>query len=272
MNVTASALDLLSAAAQLANGTNQAAIAINAGVPGIAAATLQLAIGERPQGTSWTAVGAAGASAHTAQTRLLLTVTLGGEGGIASVKLPIYLELASATATLESVKCSYPSASSSTATVAVTPAVLDAWIGNVTPSLMRDFSAAPNPGPAKLVDTPLLDISGRAHAAITNLSPTSLVFRQSDIAQQTRKTTSTTNLVSSLLSRLIGDLTVTVNVGGLSLGLPGAVNKTVAGIVAKGAQPIDQLLTGVLGTLGVQAGQASTWVTGIRCDGAVLVN
>jgi len=36
--------------------------------------------------------------------------------------------------------------------------------------------------------------------------------------------------------------------------------------------PIDQLVAGLLGTLGIGLGQADTWVSGVRCSGAVLVN
>jgi uncharacterized membrane protein len=46
----------------------------------------------------------------------------------------------------------------------------------------------------------------------------------------------------------------------------------VAGILAGVTSPVDQLLASVLQTLGVGIGQADVWVTGVRCDGAVLVN
>jgi uncharacterized membrane protein len=38
------------------------------------------------------------------------------------------------------------------------------------------------------------------------------------------------------------------------------------------ARSVDQLLASVLATLGVGIGQADVWVSGVRCDGAVLVN
>src|SRR5205085_5168297 len=123
-----STLDMLSMAAQLANGQHQVQLALDLNVPGITSATLQLAIGEPPKGTTWVSVGSAGASVHTAQTRLLLTLQLAGSGSIASVTLPIYLELASGTATLAAIKCGYPDNSSSTVTLGVSPAVLDSWI------------------------------------------------------------------------------------------------------------------------------------------------
>jgi uncharacterized membrane protein len=41
-----------------------------------------------------------------------------------------------------------------------------------------------------------------------------------------------------------------------------------ANLLASDTAALDQ----VLATLGVGIGQADVWVTGIRCDGAVLVN
>ncbi len=40
---------------------------------------------------------------------------------------------------------------------------------------------------------------------------------------------------------------------------------------ANAATPLDQILNGVLGTLGIGLGQADSWVSGVRCGGAVLV-
>ena len=46
----------------------------------------------------------------------------------------------------------------------------------------------------------------------------------------------------------------------------------MTGIVGGATASIDQMLASVLATLGVGIGQTDVWVTGIRCDGAVLVN
>jgi len=265
-------LDLVSATAQAANGGNQVAIGLDAGLPGIVGATLRLAIGERPQGRSGVAFGGIGVSAHTAQTRLLLDVTLAGVGSIASVRLPIYLEIAAASATLESIACTRPDISGSTVTLSVKPAVLDAWIGDVTPAMMTNFDSAPNPGAATLVSIPLLQVTGRAHAQIANLEPRSVVFSHSDIKNRTRKTVSTSDLTSSLLSSLIEDLDLDVRLLSFGLGLPGGLQSTVAGIIAGATKPLDALLANVLAGLGIRLGQAHVWTTGIRCDGAVLVN
>ncbi len=270
--VSASALDMVTATAQLANGQNQVAVGLDVNIPGIAGAVMKLSIGERPVGTSWVTVGAAGASVHTAQTRLLLIVDVNGAGSIASVKLPIYLEIASATAKLNSVSCGFPDASTSTVTLGVTPAVIDAWIGDVSAADFVNFKRAPSPSAAQLISTPLLRVSGRAHATVTNMSATPVTFSNADISRQAKKTVGTSDFTASLLSRLFRDLSLDVAVLGLGIGLPGAVTAQVGNILANAARPIDQLLASVLSTVGVGLGQADVWVLGVRCDGAVLVN
>jgi uncharacterized membrane protein len=266
------AFDLLSAAAQLANGQYQIEAALAVNVPGIAAANLKVTVGERPQGTSWITVGAEGASVHTAQTRLLLTVQLAGSGAASLISLPIYLEIAPATATLKNLSCGFPDVTISSAAVDVTPGVLDAWIGDVSTAAMTNFSTPPNPPPAALVNTPLIKISGRAHANVSNMSASAVTFSYSDIAQQTKKTVGTTDFSSTLVRGLLRDTKLDVNVLGLGLGLGQTALSSVVSTTLSAATPaIDQVLSSVLQTLGVGLGQADVWMLGIRCDGAVLV-
>jgi uncharacterized membrane protein len=71
---------------------------------------------------------------------------------------------------------------------------------------------------------------------------------------------------------LLSSLNLGVSVGGLGLSLPSGVTQIVSGIISAELAPLNQLLTDILATAGVSIGQATVWVTGIRCDGAVLVN
>ena len=75
----------------------------------------------------------------------------------------------------------------------------------------------------------------------------------------------------SLTGSLLGDLSLNVQVGPLGLPIPG-LGGLVCGIIGNAAGSIDQLLAQVLATLGIGIGQADVWVTGVRCDRAVLVN
>jgi uncharacterized membrane protein len=271
VGVSVSIFDLLSATGAVANGTHQIATSINLGLPGIANVSLTATIGERPVGSSWVALGAQGASVHTAQTRVLLSVQLIGTGPVSVINLPVYIEVASGTATLNAVTCGHPNVSTSDVTLGVTPGIVDAWIGNVTNAELNNFTTKPNPPAATLVNLGLITVTGLAHAGMGNTTPVSVDFSYTDIQSQVKKTVTTTNFTSSLTSSLLGDLSLTVNVGPLGLPIPG-LGSTVAGIIGGATSSVDQVLASVLATLGVGVGQADVWVTGIRCDGAVLVN
>lgn len=271
IGVNVSAYDLLSATAALANGTNQISTGVNLNLPGIAGVTLMATVGERPVGTSWITVGSTGVSVHTAQTRILLKIQLIGSGSVSVVNLPVYVEVAAGTATLNSVSCGYPSMSTSTVALGVSPGLVDAWIGDVTPAMMTNFSTKPNPPAANIVNLGVIQVSGRAHATMANASPTTVTFSYADIQAQTKKTVNTTSFTSSLTSSLLGDLQLGVQLGPLGLPIPG-IGALVASIIGGATGSIDTLLNSVLQTLGIGLGQADVWVTGIRCDGAVLVN
>jgi uncharacterized membrane protein len=266
-----SALDLLSAIAEVANGTHQIATSVNLGLPGIASVSLIATIGERPVGTSWLEVGSAGASVHTAQTRILLQVQLLGSGPVAAINLPIYVEIASGTATLNAVTCGYPNISASNVTLGVTPGIVNAWIGNVTPAQLSNFTTAPNPPPATLVNLGLTTVTGLANANMGNTTPTNVNFSYADIQSNLGQTVTTTNFTNSLTSSLLSSLSLTVTVAGLGIPIPG-LGSTVAGIIGGATSSVDQVIAQVLATLGVQVGSATVWVSSIRCDGAVLVN
>jgi uncharacterized membrane protein len=271
MGVAVSLLQLLNATAQIANGTHQIATGLAVSLPGIASVSLVVTIGERAQGSSWLAVGSQGASVHTAQTRVLLSIQLLGAGPVPAVNLPVYVEVASGTATLNAVSCGFPDISTSTVTLGVTPGIVNAWIGNVTMADMTNFTTEPNPPAATLVNLGLITVSGRANAYMGNTTPTNATFTYPQIQALTPQTVTTTNFTSSLVGSLLGNLSLNVTVIGLGLPIPG-LGATVAGILAGVTVPVDQLLASLLQTLGIGLGQADVWVTGVRCDGAVLVN
>jgi uncharacterized membrane protein len=263
--------DLLSATGAIANGAHQIAAAVNLGLPGVAGVNVVATIGEHPQGSSWITVGARGASVHTAQTRVLVSVQLLGSGSVSVVNLPVYVEIASGTATLDAVSCGFPSVNTSTVKLGVTPGIVDAWIGNVTTAEMTNFTNKPNPGPATLVNLGAVQVTGKAHAGMGNTTPTSVNFSYADITAKTKKTVTTTNFTQSLTGSLLGDLALTVKVGPLGLPIPG-LGGAVSGIISGATGSVDQVLASVLATLGIGLGQADVWVSGVRCDRAVLVN
>ncbi|MDH7799879.1 MULTISPECIES: TadG family pilus assembly protein [unclassified Beijerinckia] len=280
LNATISALNLVSTIAQISGGANQAAVALSLGLPGIASVNLALTIGERPVGTSAVTVGAVGSTAYTAQTRLLLQVSLVGSGKASLINVPIYVEVANAYARLTALSCSPSNLSSSSVTLGVKPGIIDAWIGNVTPAAMTNFSSPPTFGPATLVNAlGVITVKGSAHVGMGNMTETPLTFSYADITAGTVKSTSTTSFVTPLLTSLIGDLDMQATalggllnldflfLGGL-LGTQNLITNTLT--AATGA--LDTVLSSVLTALGINIGGADAWVTGVSCGNAVLVN
>jgi len=289
VSVTLDALDLLSAIAQIANGKNQISTALALNIPGIASASLQLAIGERPVGTSLVAISATNATVSTAQTRLSLNVQLLANGQSSLLSLPIYVDLAAATATLTALQCVPQNPAASTTTLSVKPSVANAYIGFVTPSAFTNFSAPLNPDTATLLNVSLLGIpvakvTGGARATIS--SAASLVtFTYDDVyppppeKSPRGKDTSTTDLLVPLLNSLNASLTdpsnpqrLTVVALGLPINVPAGLGVLVSSTINLAISPIDQLLSSVLRALGINIGNATTWVTGMSCTNSVLVN
>lgn len=271
LGASVSVFDLVSAVAQIANGSHQIATSVNLGLPGIANVSVLATVGERPVGSSWVEMGNQGVSVHTAQTRLLVSIQVLGSGPVSTINLPIYVEVASGTATLNAVSCGRPNINTSQVTVGVTPGIVDAWIGGVTAADMTNFTTKPNPPPATIVNLGLITVAALAHAGMGNTTPTNVNFSYSDIQSGVKKTVTTTNFLSSLTGSLLGDLSLTINVGPLGLPIPG-LGGLVTGILNGVTSPVDQVLASLLATLGIGLGQVDVWVLGIRCDGAVLVN
>lgn len=280
LNAAISALNLVSTIAQISGGTNQANISLALGLPGIASVNLALTIGERPVGTSAVTVGGVGSTAYTAQTRLLLTVSLVGSGKASLINVPIYIEIANAYARLTALSCSPSNIGSSSVTLGVKPGIIDAWIGNVSMAAMKNFTAPPSFGPATLVNAiGVVTVTGSAHATMSNMTETPLTFSYADITAGTVKTVSTTSFVTPLLTSLIGNLNLQASaLGGLLNldflflgGLLGTQN-LVTNTLTAATGSIDTVLSSVLAALGINLGSADAWVTGVSCGNAVLVN
>jgi uncharacterized membrane protein len=273
LNATANLMSLLSAGAAVADGKHQVALDLDAGLPGIAGATLDLAIGEPPQNSPWFSIGEKGDIVRTAQTRLSLVVQVGGPGGLlgASIRVPIYLELAFAEGRLGDISCPTGRPDSLHVTVEARPGVAEAWLGEVDTAGMTNFAKSPAVLPAKLVKAPLVTVTGAAHATMSNPTPTALEFSASDIDKGMVKSVSTHNFTGSLFKSLLGDLQLDIKVGGLGLSLPGVLNSTLTNVLGAASPAIDTLLDNLLATLGVKVGEADIRVTGGVCGRSVLV-
>lgn len=265
-------MTLVSTAASLANGRNQVAVNLGASVPGLLSLRLDVAIGEAAQHSGWVAVGQAGATVRTAQTRLRLVAEVGGSGLLAGVRirLPVYIELAEAEGRLASLTC--PLAGASEAVVAARPAVVRAWIGDVAPAGLSSFGSSPHVAPGVIVQAPLVSVNASAYAAMTNAAATDLSFSKSDIDARAVKTAEVRDFTSSLVGSLLQTANLQVNVLGLGLGLGSvsAITSLVMSALTPVTATLDSLLVPLLDLLGVHLGEVDVQVNGLRCGGAVL--
>ncbi|SDA98207.1 TadG family pilus assembly protein [Mesorhizobium qingshengii] len=289
LGVDASAMGMLTAAAVLANGTNQAQVDLGATIPGLLSTKLTIAIGEPAQFSPWLSVGEIGTVVRTAQTRIKLLASVGvgtpGLGGgisLLAVNLPLNVEVAYAEAKLTDITC--PTGPSSIkVSIAAHPGIASLHLANSNTSGFGDFSQPQSFTDAEIADVslkllliniPLIQVMGSAATAITNNSPTTLTFNATDIANKTVKTVSTRNISQSLTTSLVNNLSLSVNALGLGIDLTallGTVKPAVVALLNGVTAPVDDLLYNVLSALGVGVGQADVRVTGATCGRSVLV-
>lgn len=255
---------LLAASGAVANGTNQVALDLGASVPGLANLHLDIAIGEPMQQSAWYAVGERGTTTRTAQTRLRLVASVGGAGVLAGVaiRVPLYLELAYAEGRLAEIHCGGDVRREGRVDVAARPGVAELWLGEIDPSQLRTFTRRPTLRAAELVRTPLLQVTGSAHAAATNAGETSLSFTWQDIQDHRVRSTATRDSLATLLGSLVRDLTLNVRLLGLGIGLPGPASDAVRLALGTAVPALDQVIGAILGGLGVSIG-----VTDVRAHG-----
>lgn len=263
------AMDLVTAALETASAKRQVALDLGAGLPGLAQTKVTVAIGERPENSPWLAVTDDGEPViRTAQARIYAETTIGGAallGNIVSIKLPLYVEMASAEARLKAIDCSTDASRGVTAEAKTGPSTLA--IGSVDTSKLQNFTTKLTVGKVALVHALLLDVNGRATidlGAAEDWQP--LRFDQAQIDRAAVQTVSSSSAVSGLAESLIRNLHL--DVAGLPLGpVVSALGSTLMLV----APVLDGLIDTITSTLGVHYGQADVRVTGMRCGTPALV-
>lgn len=264
---------LLAASASVANGGHQVSLDLGTSIPGLTSVKVDAAIGEPMQNSAWYGIGDIGTTGRTAQTRIRLTATVGGAGVLAgiAIRVPLYLEVAYAEGKLAAIHCGSDVRREGRVDVAAHPGVAEIWLGDIDAAQLGVFTRRPTVQAAELVKTPLLHVTGSAHAAVTNTRSTTLSFSWQDIQAGRVRTTATQDALATLVESLLGDLDVKVKLLGLGLGLPGPVADAVRLALRTATPALDQVLGAVLGSLGLSVGATDIRANGLRCDGAALV-
>ncbi len=276
LQAKATAISIIQAVAEVANGHNQVDITSNLTVPGLLSTQLGITVGERPQSSPWIRFGNTGIEVYTAQTRIRLIAQVAGTGLLSAVTLrvPVYIDIAAARARLADISCGANPVADMRVTLSVRPSLVNAWIAEpVTLAGWKTLGSPPTMANASIANVAgLITATGRANAEITNMTDTNVVFRYADITSLTAKNVRTVNFTQSLTASLLGSLTLNVSLSGLlSLTPTAIITALIRAILTPVAPTIDGVLNNVLKTVGIGLGEADVWVNGVRCDGAALV-
>lgn len=267
-----SVLDILSAAAMLADGNRQAVADIGTRLPGIAEITATLAVGEPAQGGGWFAVGSTGTVLRTAQVRLRLKVSVASairNSGL--IQLPIWMDIAHSEAQVTAITCPSQSNPLGSAEIAVLPGVVRAAIGEVSDAQLRSFGVPLTVVRTTILDALLVKVVASAQIQVAQSRMISLGFTSNDIEAAKTKTAKTTGLVTALLLSLFNTLDVRVTtLLGLGLTVSEVISLLNADLTPLAA-PLDTALDALLAALGLGVGEADVRVYGVRCSNPVLV-
>ena len=232
------------------------------------------------------ALARVGTSITTAQARLALTATvtnvnLGVPGFLgATISLPLYLTLASGTATVAAIPCQ---AGGTMATITAAAQAATAQIGVVSDTDLKNFASNPTVlQPAGIVTISVLGIPVAVTASGSNTvaagAPTTENFTQADINAGTVKSASGSGagtLISGLAPNMDlnttllssgGLLTATIN-STLNLTVKPLLRPVLVSLLSALDAPVDTLLR----SLGLRLGVIDTVVHGVRCGTPTLV-
>ncbi len=320
--VEVNALDLLKASLDVVNKDRILVFDIDVGwlySPSLAdskynTAKLTLLIGEREAHSGWIMIGARGATLHTAQVRLKLDLDLsptllselGAGVSVLALRVPLYAEVASATATLTELNCGADDPSD---TIATFDTGVDPFAGVTGTHLVELFIGnfpEPNDGskgpfedmttplnlddlePADFVDLSLslvlikidlFTLQLRSHAAAGVSQQPTVEFLVSEIGGAA-KTIESGDILSSTISSLLDPDVLEISIDSENLSLvTGLLSSLVNGILdilpgkLLGAllTPLDAVLDGLLNTLGIGIGQGDLTLDGVSCGKVVLV-
>jgi uncharacterized membrane protein len=292
------ALELLLAAAQVANGDNLLDLGASLPANPLASVDLKLRIVEPPR----IAIGIEGTQAHSAQVRLLLDTRIANislPGGIVStsgLRLPLYVEAAQGTATLRRMECE-PRREDCAVELDVQGGLARGCVGT---DAMAAAATASGCGAAaqllaadiRVLGVTIAKVDVKAHA-VADLAPAGsqpVRFGPGGFAGSTvtdshwSGSSSVSGSVSGLLGSLLGGLVLQPQVTVLGLDLGGVLGGLVNLLLATVGTAVGQLTTAVispvlssvvdplLATLGVRVGLTDLHQIELHCGQAELVH
>lgn len=273
-SVKTDVFSLINAAAVAANGGNQVSVDLGAAVPGLLSAKAVLAVGEPPAATPMANTGMPGTTVRTAQTRLSIVLQTTGVGDLLGVKirLPVYVDVAYAEGQLSAIRCAGTGRANGDVDVKVVPGLASVAVGDVDQTAFANFGTKPRVSRATLVQvTPLLSLSALASVDTGNLAAKTVTFSSFDIAAGKVVTVSSNNTLTALVSSLLGNLQLRVDLIGLPIVVPSSLLSGLSSVLSGLTVPLDSVLFNLLAVLGVHIGEADVRALGVSCTNPALV-
>jgi uncharacterized membrane protein len=237
----------------------------------------ELSLGAQQAQASLAAVGT---SISTSQTRILFTITAANINlGLvsANITLPLYLSIASGTATVAAIPCQ---TNGTMATIAAQPQAALAEIGTISNADLTNFGSDPDVQPATIVLLNILgipvSITATGSLPVAAGSQTDENFTQSDIDAGTAQTAAGSD--SGAIFTNLGNtmhLSASFNGGALTTTINGLLNNTVMPALqtelAMIMTQMDPAADTLLKTIGLRLGAMDVVVHGVRCGTPTLV-
>ncbi len=307
------ALDVVKAIAGARALTPAVDIAAGAGVPGVLGVAASLSSGEPPAQSGWVALGEEGAELHRAAARLSLDIAadptlltgLAPEVTATALDLPVYVELAGSTATLDRISCQGTRPGDLAASFSTWATPLHPANGTAIAALyLGQLPAGTGPGQAIdplnlgfadlltvriVIPVPLLPdlvladlvIQARSHTALGASGTERIAFTRGDIAAgDTTRSFGSEQLVTSAVTALLSsgntELRVKPAQEGLVSGLAAPVVETLLAtlpsrLVAALGAPVDGVIDSALDATGLELGTGALTLTGHHCERIRLI-
>lgn len=265
--VNVNALSLLRSMLMLANANRQLDLSVASSLPGGSGVNVALIVGEPPAGSPLIAItDKQQVVVRTAQVRLKMETKVATP--LATVEVPVFAELGSASARITDIDCQGAGETAVTLGVTTTPATLA--IGKVDDADFHNMQRPIDPLPAKLLKLPLAYVEGEAELVLSDLNEKPARFTRDEIDDGTLKTVESTGMVAGAAKSLADRIDLDVHILGLGLNA-NALGKLVGDTVGLAAPVLDDVLQSVTSTLGVHIGEADARVNALRCGKAKLV-
>ncbi|UOA16579.1 TadG family pilus assembly protein [Sulfitobacter dubius] len=315
--ITVQALDLLNASVDIINAERHIESDLDVGIDGLVSVDFDLVVGEKEAKSGWVTIGERGTTLHTAQTRLNLDLNLEpsifeplGLNILSVNALPLYIEVASATATLTDIDCSVSEpddviARFDTGTDPLNGVtgthVAEVFLGQFDPPDFNDNTTPLNKDklrPADLLKIEINLILLKVEVAVQLKAAIPLGISQQEQAEFTLSEVSnydpppskeivSGDLLTGVLSALMNDVDITLDLDLELLGINfGLLTAVVEGIVngvlstLQGSLPLilsgltsalDHVIDELIEGLGLSIGQADLTLRGLACDKLLLV-